>query len=225
MVVDDEPQILEIIKSMLKPFGCDAVTCADSREAAERAENEKFDGIFLDFQMPHMDGIELTKRIRQSSANREVSIVMLTALDDVDSMRSGFKAGVSCFLGKPIDAERLTGLIKAMRGPMLRDKRRHARLPFRTSVKCKIGPSFENSFIGSSLTLGEGGMSLTPSGGLEEGGELQLEFRMAGLAKLLTPRGKVVRKDPPDQVAIAFTSLAEMGREAICRYIEGAMKL
>ena len=96
MVVDDEPAVLDLIKSMIEPMGCEIQTMDDSRAAAERLETEKFDGVLVDVVMPHLDGFELTKRIRRSRNNRE--IVMLTGFDDVDTIRKGFGAGATCFL-------------------------------------------------------------------------------------------------------------------------------
>jgi CheY-like chemotaxis protein len=68
MVVDDEPDVLKSIKAMLESLECEVRTMDDSREAAKRLERERFDGILLNVRMPHLDGLELTKLIRASSA-------------------------------------------------------------------------------------------------------------------------------------------------------------
>lgn len=225
MAVDDDPDVLRSIKLMMEALGCEVLALTDSQEAARRVSAEKFDGVLLDLNMPELDGFELTSLVRRSSANRNVPVVILTGLDDVETMRKGFKVGATCFLGKPPSQERLYRLIKAMRGPMLTEKRRHVRLPFRTPVRCKIAALGDREFMSGSLTISEGGMSLSPSGGLDENNELEVSFAMPGTSKPVRARGRVVRKEPPDQIGVAFILLAAEGLEAIRRYVEGAVKL
>jgi CheY-like chemotaxis protein len=137
MVVDDEPGVLKLLKAMVEPLGIQVVTMADSREASARLEREKFDGIFVDVRMPHMDGFELTTHVRASRSNSGIPIVMLTGLNDVQAMRQAFKVGVTFFLNKPFTREQVTRLLKAARGAMLREKRRYARLPLQTTVNSR----------------------------------------------------------------------------------------
>jgi DNA-binding response OmpR family regulator len=210
MIVDDEPDILPYL---------------ESHEAAEHVHDEKFDGIITDVQMPHLDGFELAKRIRSSALNRTTPIIMLTGHDDVDTMRQGFRVGATCFLGKPIDRDRFSALLKAMRGSMLAERRRYARLPYRTRVKCKPGPHFDQQFVASTLTISEGGLSLEPSGGLENGQELEMEFQMTGLPMPLKIRGRVVRQEPSEPIGIEFIGPSQKDREAIRRYVEEGVKL
>jgi hypothetical protein len=113
---------------------------------------------------------------------------MLTGYDDVETMRQGFRAGVTFFLGKPFTRERATGLFSAMRGAILREKRQHARLPYRTAVECSVGDPPERRFTAESINVGEGGMLIEPSGGVEKGQVLRLEFRMPNRKKPLSSR-------------------------------------
>ncbi len=217
MAVDDEPDVLRLVKTMVEPLGVEVLTVADSREAATRLEIEKFDGFLVDVQMPYVNGFELTKLVRASRFNSKTPIVMLTGHDDVDTMRQGFKAGVTFFLGKPFSPEKLRGLFIPMRDAMLKEKRRYARLPLRTVVSCRLG---ENCFKSLSLNISKAGMLLTPSGGLDAGQEVDLQFMMPGTSKPLNLRAKVVRKAPPDYIGVQFTRLTIENREAIERYIE-----
>lgn len=224
MVVDDEPAVLDLFKAMVKPMGCDVQTFADSREAAERLSEEKFDGIFVDVRMPHLDGFELTRRIRKTPLNRQVPIVMLTALDDADTMRKGFGAGISFFLGKPFTRERLYSLFGAVRGGMLREKRRYARLPLRTRVVCTWGDARAGHFVSGSVDISEGGMLIKPSGGLEVGQELDLEFAIPMAKRHLAPHAKVIRRDASDQIAVQFLNLTVQDREAVESYLAERIK-
>jgi len=221
MAVDDEPQILELIKAFVVPMGMEVATSMDSREAVQRISSEVFDGFLLDARMPNLDGFELARCIRKSPLNASVPVAMLTGYDDVETMRQGFKAGVTFFLGKPFTRERAAGLFGAMRGAILRDKRRHARLPYRAAVECSVGDPPERTFTTESVNVGEGGMLIAPSGGVEKGQVLRLEFSMPNRKKPLRPLAKILRQEPPDRCALQFTAIEPDETEAIRDYIFG----
>src|SRR5713226_7872399 len=63
--------------------------------------------------------VRITQKLRSSPANSRVPIVMLTGDGDAETMRKAFKAGITFFLSKPVSLERLSGLVRVMRGPML----------------------------------------------------------------------------------------------------------
>ena len=119
LVVDDEVPILKLLKEILRALGAEVLAVADSSQALEYVEQQKFDGIFLDVNMPGLDGIEFTTRIRVSALNKKVPIVILSGLDDAETMRKGFRAGASAFLGKPVTRDRVQRLYQTMCGPML----------------------------------------------------------------------------------------------------------
>ncbi len=132
-------------------------------------------------------------------------------------MRKAFQAGITFFLGKPITSDRLIGMLKAMRGPMLKENRAHARLPFRTVVSCRIGVK---SFKSESVNLSEGGILLETSGGTQHGDEMDLEFLVPPRDNLKL-RSKAVRNEPPDRIAVQFLALSPEDRVTIQNYIAG----
>jgi CheY-like chemotaxis protein len=221
LAVDDEPQVLEIVKAMVEPLGMIVETSTDSQAVASRVNTESYDGFLLDARMPVVDGFMLAECIRKSPVNSGVPIAMLTGYDDVETMRKGFRAGVTFFLGKPFTRERAAGLFSAMRGMILREKRQSARLPFRTSVHCRWGQAGEHSFRAESLNMGERGMLLEPSGGITLGQEVRLEFRLPNRKALMSPQARVVRKDPPDRFAVQFLEIGAGEQESIRDYIFG----
>src|SRR5579859_591487 len=220
LIVDDEPPILALVKSILEPLGCEALTMSDSREAAKLIEKQTLDGIFLDGGMPHLDGFQLTERIRKSNSNSHVPIVMLTGMDDAETMRRGFKAGISFFLGKPITKDRLEKVFKVMRGSMLSEKRRYARLPFRATVTCEWNK--RNVKLGS-INISTGGMLIEPSEALAVGQEFDLEFSLPAIQNSLRVRAQILHQHPRDGMGIKFITLSPEDRQAIERYISGAM--
>jgi CheY-like chemotaxis protein len=219
MAVDDEPAILQLLKSHLESLGCEVQGFVDSREAAARLAVEKVDGLFVDFRMPHLDGFELTKKARESDLNNQVPIVMLTAVDDAETMRRAFKVGISFFLGKPFTRERVYNLYIATRGSMLREKLRYVRLPYQTTVECTWGPQHQFHFKSSSVDVSEGGISLNPSGGVAVGHELDLSFSLPDYPQTLKVHALVVRDVPPRGIGLMFLSLGAQEKEALQRYI------
>lgn len=221
MAVDDEPEVLKFLQKILEPREVEVLTMSDSRQAAERLERERFDAVLLDVMMPHLDGFGLTRRIRNSPFNMSTPIVMVTAYDDANTMREGFKAGITFFLGKPIDPSKVRGLLNVTRGAILREKRRHARLPFRTTVDCRFG---ELHFKAMSLNLGANGMALEPSGGLESGQALEVEFLLPEAEHSVKQLARVVRNEMPDRIAVEFVDLSPANKEALRNYFSGLIK-
>ena len=216
LAIDDEQDILKLFRSLVEPLGYEVELIQDSREAARRILRQKFDAIFLDAHMPHIDGFELAERIRSSPSNKRVPIAMLTAYDDAETMRKAFRAGVTMFLGKPFSAKKLRGLLRSMRGPMLQERRRYARLPVRITIQCTWGGK---TFEAASLNISEGGMLMEPSGGVAVGEGISLRFTVPKIQKAVKPRARNVRKEKPDRMAAQFQTCAPEDQDAIRAYI------
>ncbi len=221
MVVDDEPEALKLIKTTLEPLGHEVFTLLDSREAAESLEQQKFDMILVDVRMPHLDGFELSQRIRTSRLNRDAVIVMITGAYDVDVIRKAWREGVTFFITKPFNPQRLSSLIQAVGRSMSKENRRYARLPLRTPVNCRRS---DKQFRATSLNISEGGMLLQASGDSKVGEEISLQFTIPKLAEPLKPRARVVRKEAKDRIAVEFSSLTPDDRRVIQHYISGRIK-
>jgi CheY-like chemotaxis protein len=221
LVVDDERVTLEVFKTVVGSLGYDVVALLDSREAAQRIMTEKFDLIAVDVRMPHMDGFELTERIRNSRSNRGVPILMFTGYDDVETMRRGFAAGVTFYLAKPLSAPKLRGLFAAARGVVIQERRRYVRLPLRVNVDCQSGG---RRFKVRSLDLSQGGMLLESSGGMAEGDVAELEFSLPGVSEPLKLMAKAVRKLPPDSVALEFIEPEPREQAALQYYVTAQTK-
>jgi CheY-like chemotaxis protein len=221
LAVDDEPDVLLILKAVGESLGCEVLTMTDSREAAERVDRQEFDGILVDVQMPHLDGFELTKRIRASGSNSRVPVVMLTGYDNIETMRRGYQAGITFFLGKPFTVEKLRGLLAVARGAMLKEKRQYARLPLRTAVTIRAG---KVQFKAESLNISEAGLLLEHSAGLAIGQEVELGFSVPQGRQPLRPRAQVVRLETPNRMGVKFLALAPSDQQAIQAYVSGLVK-
>jgi CheY-like chemotaxis protein len=221
LLVDDEPEVCRLVKTMVEPLGVEVRISSDSREAALILETEKFDGIMLEVAMPNLDGFELTRKIRSTPPNQQVPIIMITGLDDVGTMRRAFEAGATFFIGKPFSREKIYAIFRTARGAMLAERRRCARLPYRTAVTCVRG---EERFIATSINIGEGGLALEGSGTAEVDEVLTLEFNIPDVKQPIKVTGKIRVKEASGRTAIEFIDHSEAGREVIREYIYGKIQ-
>lgn len=219
MAVDDESEILELLKSHLEWQGCEVADFTDSREAAKRLGDEKIDGLFVDIKMPHVDGFTLVEMARNSKLNARVPVVMLTGMDDGETMRKGFAAGANFFLGKPFTRDRIYRLLGATRGMMSREKQRYARLPFRSLVDYILDAFPGRSHHTESIDISEGGMMLSPTEGLALGREMTMSFCLPDASRLDSARAKVVREAPSVGVGVMFLSLNQRDAKALEEFV------
>lgn len=103
LVVDDHEVNRRILGLLLEPHGLRLTYAVNGAEAVEAATAERFDAVLMDMQMPVMDGLEATRRIRASRFSAETPVIALTA-NAMDTHRAAWDAvGVHAFLTKPID--------------------------------------------------------------------------------------------------------------------------
>lgn len=111
LIVDDEPILLKGLKFSLEQEGYIIDTAVDGEEALEKAMDNKYDLVVLDVMLPKMDGIEVCRRIRESSM---VPIIMLTAKGDDESTILGLEAGADDYMSKPFNILELKARIRAV---------------------------------------------------------------------------------------------------------------
>jgi CheY-like chemotaxis protein len=220
MVVDDEPLSQKLIRSLATPSGHTVLTFEDSQEAGQRAETQRFDVTFVGMRTPQLDGLELARRIRNSPLNLETTIVMLSATDDVGTLRKAFGEGADFVLAKPITAGRIRSMLAAMDSPGWKGRRHAARLPLFTEVVCTWD---KQQFPLRSMNISESGMLLQPSLDLELGQEVGLEFKIAEVRASLNVLARIVRKEGTERVAVAFIGLAPEDHNAIQLYVMGRL--
>ncbi len=103
LIVDDDPSTRMLLRGVLARDGYRVEEAPDGSSALEQFERLQPDLVLLDAMMPDMDGFEVCRRLREAVRGTEVPILMLTSLDDVDSIEQAFHFGASDFLTKPIN--------------------------------------------------------------------------------------------------------------------------
>jgi two-component system alkaline phosphatase synthesis response regulator PhoP len=114
LLVDDEPDILEIVGYNLSQEGYKICTASNGKEAVEMAKKELPQLIILDVMMPEMDGIEACELIRKLPKMEHVIITFLTARSEDYSQVAGFEAGADDYITKPIKPKLLVSKVKAL---------------------------------------------------------------------------------------------------------------
>jgi DNA-binding response OmpR family regulator len=114
LVVDDEPPILELVRFTLEDEQIRVLEAGDGLKALEAAQTARPDLILLDVQMPHLDGLEVCRRLRADPSLAGTRIVMLTAAgQDADRAR-GLAAGADEYLTKPFSPLALFTLVRSL---------------------------------------------------------------------------------------------------------------
>jgi putative two-component system response regulator len=127
LIVDDEYSGRETLESVLEGEGYNLVMAENGPQAIAKAKAFLPDVILLDVMMPGMTGFEVCERIRSDPSVAEIPIIILTALDDRDSLLTGLKAGADDFISKPFDRfelrARLIGITRLNRYQKLLQER------------------------------------------------------------------------------------------------------
>jgi two-component system, OmpR family, alkaline phosphatase synthesis response regulator PhoP len=111
LVVDDDANTSRLVKLYLQKDGYNVTVASDGREALEMAREKKPDLIVLDLMLPHVDGLEVCRRLRQES---EVPIIMLTArTTDADKL-TGLDIGADDYVTKPFSPGELVARVRAV---------------------------------------------------------------------------------------------------------------
>ncbi len=112
LVVDDEVQLVEMLKMRLEAEGYEVSTASDGEEALGKAKDLKPDLIVLDIMMPKMDGFEVLRRLRADLETQHTPVVMLTAKGDTETMFKTHDLGSTDYFIKPFDTKELLDFIK-----------------------------------------------------------------------------------------------------------------
>jgi len=114
LLVDDEPDILEILKYNLSSEGYQVYTAKNGLEGVEKARKKMPHLIILDVMMPEMDGIEACETIRNTEGLENTIITFLTARGEDYSQVAGFEAGADDYITKPVKPKVLISKVKAL---------------------------------------------------------------------------------------------------------------
>ncbi len=111
LVVDDQPQNIEVLEAFLVPMEFEIVKAANGAEALQKLQGNQIDLVLLDIIMPGMDGFEVTRRIRKTNT---LPIILVTALRETEDRVKGIEAGCDDFISKPVDKMELLARVRSL---------------------------------------------------------------------------------------------------------------
>jgi len=114
LVVDDNQQNRELLQAYLEDVDCRAVPAHDGPEALEIIAKNPPDLILLDVMMPKMSGFEVCRRIKNDPKTSDISVIMVTALNEFGDIERGIDSGTDDFLSKPVNKLELLTRVKTM---------------------------------------------------------------------------------------------------------------
>jgi len=110
LLVDDEPDIVEVIQDRLEAYGFTVVTAGTGLEALRKLSVEEFDGVFLDVKMPEMGGIEALEEVRKRDT--KIPVIIITASSTREAAIEALAKGANDYVLKPFEWEELKDKIE-----------------------------------------------------------------------------------------------------------------
>jgi len=107
LVVDDTPTNVILVKRIFEKEGCQVVTADNGSDALSKAAKEKFDLILLDVMMPVMDGFATCERLKAENRTKDVPVIFLTAMSEIEQVKKGFEVGGVDYIVKPFNTTEL----------------------------------------------------------------------------------------------------------------------
>jgi len=220
LVVEDDLPSLELMDEVFTSLKADVNPISDGARAASLINHERYDGIFLDLEMPNMHGFDLARYIRKSAWNKSTPIVIVTGRDDRNTMQETFAIGATFYLQKPVDRQKLSALYRTVRGSLTENRRRQARISLQTDVICEVG---SRSLQGMTWNLSRGGIQVDV-GNVKPGEMIRLSFRLPVSSTRIDAFGVVIWASETRQ-GIQFTKMSAQNADAIQRFVADAERL
>ena len=114
--VDDEPANLKLLENILVPRGYEVVSVASGEDALRMIKIRPIDLVLMDLMLPGMDGLQVSRKIKDNKKARNIPIIMLTAHSGVESFIKSLSNEVFAYLHKPFETEELLNLVRAALG-------------------------------------------------------------------------------------------------------------
>ena len=114
LLVDDDPRNLKLLEAFLTPQPYEIITAADGEQALAIVQKQEVDLIHLDVMMPGLNGFEVCRRLKSQEHTRLIPVVLITALDDLDSRVKGMESGADDFISKPVNRIEILARTKSL---------------------------------------------------------------------------------------------------------------
>jgi len=140
LVIENNPQNMELLVAYLETLGCQVRTAPDGIAGLEKVKIEPPDLILLDVMMPRMSGFEVCRKLKSDPASRDIPVLMVTALNELEDIERGVESGTDDFISKPVNRlELLTRVRSLLRVRHLKNELERT-LAYLNDVETRAGP-------------------------------------------------------------------------------------
>jgi len=220
LVVEDDLPSLELMSEVFTSLKAEVLAVSRSEKAADVINQEKFDGIFLDLEMPTPNGFDLARLIRKSSWNKFTPIVIVTGREERQTMQDAFAIGATFFLQKPVDRQKLNVLFRTVSGGMIENRRKCTRVPIQAAVTCSVG---SRTLRGITWNISQGGMQVEVDD-LKPRDAVRISFQLPVSEVVIDATGVVVWGNAQRQ-GIQFTNVGSTSEHSIRQFIADVEKM
>jgi response regulator RpfG family c-di-GMP phosphodiesterase len=112
LIVDDEPEIRRIHRTVLEKLGCTCVEAKDAATALAEADKRPFDLVLLDIQLPDGNGYDVCRRLRESGAGRATKVIVISGTGDMDALSEALPRGADDYIPKPFHPRQLRAKVQ-----------------------------------------------------------------------------------------------------------------
>jgi len=116
LCVDDEPANLKLLENILVPRGYEVVSVASGEDALRKIKTQTIDLVLMDLMLPGMDGLQVSRKIKDNKKAKNIPIIMLTAHSGVESFIKSLSNEVFAYLHKPFETDELVRIVRAALG-------------------------------------------------------------------------------------------------------------
>lgn len=181
LVLDDSPFMLTIVSDILAGLNYDVTTIDNGKDACHKVEAQRYDLIITDMNMPGMDGLEFTRKVRALPGCRFLPIVMLSSEEDHDRIAEAKKLGISTFISKPPKEAQLKSILQ-----IILNKRSAPRI----AVKMEVCFG-DDETCGQTVNMSVNGMFLATDRPSPPGSKIKLKFSLPNSALPVSCQARV----------------------------------
>ena len=114
LIADDNAPNVELMEAFLADVDCEIAIAVDGRDTLDKVASFRPDLILLDVMMPKMSGFEVCRKIKQDPANKDIMVLMVTALNELGDIEQASECGTDDFVSKPVNKFELLTRVKSL---------------------------------------------------------------------------------------------------------------
>lgn len=215
LLICEETQAVSVLGCALADLGVEAVHCANFSEAMGHLSTQQFDAVLIDCKADQ-PAMNLMAEIRRLPLNR--STLAIALIDSQNRVRDVFARGVNFVIYKPITAERVMSSLRAARGLMKRERRRHPRVPVHADASISYG-AVENA-PATVLELSESGMAMQCDRKVPPECKVYFQFNLPGHSPTVRMAGEIAWQDSTGRVGIRFAHVPQASQKLLKDWLE-----